>query len=172
MGILPQEMNTIPTDDKERAKIRLLDYISNYFPHAHVAKARHSYESNLKHNGGEGMEWAKDKSVGDGNQILRHIMDAMDAWKAGDKAEATYHLTCLAWRGDELLERMLTGMEPFQDQALKLDPDHVEDVLQSSIAEERRLKEKRFVQWMNDGYGGMGEGDEGVPLNTEHKRNA
>ncbi len=62
---------------------------------------------------------------------------------------------------------MLTGMEPFQDQALELDPDHVEDVLQASIAEERRLKEKRFVQYMNDGYGGMGEGDEGVPLNNQ-----
>ena len=159
-------MNTIPTDDQERAKIRLFDYISNYFPHAHVAKARHSYESNIKHNGNEGMQWAKDKSIGDGNQILRHIMDAMDAWKAGDKAQATYHLTCLAWRGDELLERMLKGMEPFQDQAFELNPDHVEDVLQASIAEERRVKERSFIKYMNDGYGGIGEGDEGVPFNA------
>jgi hypothetical protein len=60
-------------------------------------------------------------------------------------------------------------MEPFQDQALELDPDHVEDVLQSSIAEERRLKEKRFVKYMNDGYGGMGEGDEGIPLNEKEQ---
>lgn len=161
-------MNTIPTDDKERAKIRLLDYISNYFPHAHVAKARHSYESNLKHNGGEGMKWAKDKSIGDGNQIMRHIMDAMDAWKAGDKAEATYHLTCLAWRGDELLERMLTGMEPFNE-IPTLDPEQLEDVYQSNLAEQRRLKERSFVQYMNDGYGGMGEGDEGVPLKVGRK---
>jgi len=40
-------------------------------------------------------------------------------------------------------------------------------VLQSSIAEERRLKEKRFVQYMNDGYGGIGEGDEGVPFKED-----
>ena len=156
-------MNTIPTDDNERAKIRLLDYISNYFPNAHVAKARHSYESNLKHNGGEGMKWAKDKSIGDGNQILRHIIDAMDAWKAGDKADATYHLTCLAWRGDELLERMLTGMEPFND-IPTIDPAELEDVYQSNLAEQRRIKERKFIEYLNDGYGGMGEGDEGVPF--------
>ena len=156
-------MNTIPTDDNERAKIRLLDYISNYFPNAHVAKARHSYESNLKHNGGEGMKWAKDKSIGDGNQILRHIIDAMDAWKAGDKADATYHLTCLAWRGDELLERMLTGMEPFND-IPTIDPEELEDVYQSNLAEQRRIKERKFIEYLNDGYGGMGEGDEGVPF--------
>jgi len=156
-------MNTIPTDDNERAKIRLLDYISNYFPNAHVAKARHSYESNLKHNGGEGMKWAKDKSIGDGNQILRHIIDAMDAWKAGDKADATYHLTCLAWRGDELLERMLTGMEPFND-IPTIDPEELEDVYQANIAEQRRIKERKFIEYLNDGYGGMGEGDEGVPF--------
>jgi hemerythrin-like domain-containing protein len=156
-------MNTIPTDDNERAKIRLLDYISNYFPNAHVAKARHSYESNLKHNGGEGMKWAKDKSIGDGNQILRHIIDAMDAWKAGDKADATYHLTCLAWRGDELLERMLTGMEPFND-IPTIDSEELEDVYQSNLAEQRRIKERKFIEYLNDGYGGMGEGDEGVPF--------
>jgi len=156
-------MNTIPTDDNERAKIRLLDYISNYFPNAHVAKARHSYESNLKHNGGEGMKWAKDKSIGDGNQILRHIIDAMDAWKAGDKADATYHLTCLAWRGDELLERMLTGMEPF-NYIPTIDPEEFEDVYQSNLAEQRRIKERKFIEYLNDGYGGMGEGDEGVPF--------
>lgn len=51
-----------------------------------------------------------------------------------------------------------------------LDPDHVEDVLQASIAEERRLKENRLVQYMNDGYGGMGEGDEGVPLNNQDQQ--
>lgn len=156
-------MNTIPTDDNERAKIRLLDYISNYFPNAHVAKARHSYESNLKHNGGEGMKWAKDKSIGDGNQILRHIIDAMDAWKAGDKADATYHLTCLAWRGDELLERMLTGMEPF-NKIPTIDPEELEDVYQSNLAEQRRIKERKFIEYLNEGYGGMGEGDEGVPF--------
>jgi len=47
-----------------------------------------------------------------------------------------------------------------------LDPEQLEDVMQANIAEQRRLKERRFVQYMNDGYGGMGEGDEGVPLNT------
>ena len=85
----------------------------NYFPHAQVAKTRHSYASNIKHAGEEGMVWAKEKSVGDGNQIMRHLMDGFDALSRGDRKEAEYHFTCLAWRGDELLERLLTGAAPF-----------------------------------------------------------
>ena len=45
-----------------------------------------------------------------------------------------------------------------------LDPEELEDVYQSNLAEQRRLKERSFIQYMNDGYGGMGEGDEGVPF--------
>lgn len=136
-------MSIIPIDDKERAKVRLLDYMMGYFPNAQVAKARHSYESNIKHNGGEGMEWAKDKSVGDGNQIMRHLVDGMEAWRNGDRDEALYHFTCLAWRGDELLERISNNMPPFcikNDTLPTLDQQHVEDVYQATLAEERRLK--------------------------------
>jgi len=46
-----------------------------------------------------------------------------------------------------------------------LDPEELEEVMQANIAEQRRIKERRFVQYMNDGYGGIGEGDEGVPFN-------
>ena len=110
-------MSLIPEDDTVRQMVRLHDYKLNYFPHAQVAKAIHSYKSNQKHNGCEGMEWASDKSVGDGNQIERHLMDGMYAYKQGDMGSAEYHLTCLAWRGDELLERFLTRMPPFDKNA-------------------------------------------------------
>lgn len=112
----------LPEDDGERQKARLADYFVKYFPHAQVAKSVHSYESNVKHNGGEGMEWAHTKSVGDGNQIMRHLIEGLHCYRAGNMGEARYHLTCLAWRGDELLERFLTRMPPFDGKANQEDP--------------------------------------------------
>ena len=104
----------LPTDDKERAKYRLCDYYMGYFLKAQLAKTKHSYESNIKHCGEEGMTWASEKSIGDGNQIMRHLVDGMHAVANDDIREAEYHLTCLAWRADELLERLLNKMPPFE----------------------------------------------------------
>lgn len=103
----------LPEDDSERQQIRPFDYMMNYFPQAQLAKAKHSYEANIKHNGEEGMVWASDKSIGDGNQIIRHLMQAFDCHKNGDAKGAEYHLKCVAWRGDELFERYARKMEPF-----------------------------------------------------------
>lgn len=105
----------LPTEDSERQKCRLFDYYMNYFPHAQVAKSQFSYEHNIKHTGSPGMEWASDKSVGDGNQIMRHLVEGMEAYRTGDYEQAEYHLTAVSWRGDELLQRFKTNMEPFND---------------------------------------------------------
>lgn len=99
-------MSLLPQDDKERQKYRPLDFLM-YFPKAFLAKAKHSWESNEKHNPGEPMHWAKDKSLGDGNQVMRHLMEAMEALEIGDRDVAEYHLTATSWRADELLERFL-----------------------------------------------------------------
>ena len=104
----------LPLDDKERAKCRLWDYFYKYFPNAQVAKAKHSYESNIKHCGEAGMTWAYEKSVGDGNQVWRHLIDGMEAADNDDIESAKYHFQCLAWRADELLERLITKMPPFE----------------------------------------------------------
>ncbi len=105
----------LPTEDSERAKYPLHDF-DNFFPNARRAKARHSYESNVKHCGeGEPMKWAKDKSIGDGNQIKRHLDDYSEALRANDPEEILYHLTAHAWRADELLERYICKMEPFNE---------------------------------------------------------
>jgi len=59
------------------------------------------------------MVWDVDASIGDGNQICRHLIDFEEAYMRGDKEEAVYHLCAVAWRSDELLERFMTSMEPF-----------------------------------------------------------
>tara|TARA_R110000764_G_scaffold225491_2_gene315000 strand:- start:879 stop:1217 length:339 start_codon:yes stop_codon:yes gene_type:complete len=68
-------------------------FIRDYFPNALLVLANHSMLSNEQHNPGEPMRWAKEKSVGEGDQIIRHFME-------GDNVS-------MAWRALELLEREL-----------------------------------------------------------------
>lgn len=94
-------LGIFPEDDEERQKYAVGTFICEFFPHAIAELARFSYEMQQKHNPDAPMGWAKDKSVGDGNQIFRHQMD-------GEFRE-------VAWRGLEQLERFLTKMEPFDE---------------------------------------------------------
>ena len=97
-----EESRIFPTDAQERKEYPVGTFICDYFPHAIAALAHHSYKSQEQHGpatNGAPMEWLTDKSVGDGNEIVRHLME-------GD-------YEAMAWRSLELLERKLTGMEPF-----------------------------------------------------------
>jgi len=93
--------NIFPDGAKERKEYAVFTALLNYFPHACAAVAHHSYLSNEQHNPGEPIHWAKEKSIGNGDQIVRHLMDG--------------ELEAMAWRALELLERKLTGLPPFND---------------------------------------------------------
>ena len=85
-----------PEDADERKTYPVGTFIRDHFPHAIAALAKHSYEAQQQHGkptNGACMQWIKDKSVGDGNEIIRHFME-------GD-------YTSTAWRALELLEREL-----------------------------------------------------------------
>jgi hypothetical protein len=92
-------MKTVfPKDADERKKYPVGTFIKDYFPHAIAELAHHSYKSQQQHGpttNGAPMEWLKDKSIGNGDQAIRHFME-------GD-------YTAMAWRALELLERELTG---------------------------------------------------------------
>lgn len=86
-----------PEDAELRKTFPVGTLIRDYFPHAIAALAKHSYEAQQQHGepeNGAPMQWLKDKSIGDGNQMIRHFME-------GD-------FTSTAWRSLELLERELT----------------------------------------------------------------
>lgn len=92
-----KEPTLFPSDADERKTYPVGTFIKDYFPHAIAALAKHSYEAQQQHGdplNGACMEWLKDKSIGDGNQLIRHFME-------GD-------LESTAWRSLELLERELT----------------------------------------------------------------
>ena len=95
-----------PTDAQERKSYAVFTGLLDYFPHACAAIGHHSFVSNEQHNAGESMHWAKEKSIGNGDQIVRHLME-------GD-------LEAMAWRALELLERKLTSLPPFDKDTNKV----------------------------------------------------
>ena len=65
----------LPTDSKARKEIPLWTFISTYFPKTFVAMAKLSYLANEKHNPGEPMHWAREKSTDHKDCIARHLLD-------------------------------------------------------------------------------------------------
>lgn len=95
--VTKRDHKVFPEDDAERAKYPIGTFITEYFPNALAALAKHSWESNEKHNPGEPVHWAKDKSVGNIDRVFRHLID-------GEMVHA-------AWRCLELIERQITERE-------------------------------------------------------------
>jgi len=93
--LINQAPKVFPEDDAERAKYPIGTFITEYFPNALAALAKHSWESNEKHSPGEPVHWAKDKSIGNIDRVFRHLID-------GEKIHA-------AWRILELIEREITN---------------------------------------------------------------
>ncbi len=107
-------MSKLPIDDTERAKYDIWNFYYNYFPNAQLALAKHSYDSNIKHNGTPGATWAKDKSIGSFTRIMRHMVDFQDKFDTlGFHVETEKEMCSIAWRAMEMLERYICKMEPF-----------------------------------------------------------
>lgn len=150
----------LPTEDSERQKILPWTYFHEYFPHAQVAKAKHSYDSNIKHAGSAGMKWAKEKSVGSFDRVMRHMIDFQHAYDSGDMEAAKKELTSVAWRADELLERFLTNLDPFDNEAIMQElsdigqaieaekPTEYDEVLHG--ADEPYFRDSDFFCWANE----------------------
>jgi len=104
----------LPTDSKARLDYPLCTGFLMYFPRSCAAVAKHSKRGNDQHNPGEPLHWAKEKSIGRGDQVVRHLMDGLSAYEAGEDRELVEeHLAGMVWRAHELLERFLAGYEPF-----------------------------------------------------------
>lgn len=84
----------------ERKKRPVFRGVLQYFPNAIMEVAYVSYIANEQHNPGQPMHWAKEKSIGTGDEIVRHLMaeEKLDT-------DGLRHLAKVAWRSLELLER-------------------------------------------------------------------
>ncbi len=78
-----------------------------YFPEALLAVAEHSKKGNDKHNPGQPMHWAKEKSTDHADCVARHLTDIGPNWDNVDEETASLHATALAWRALALLQTVL-----------------------------------------------------------------
>ncbi len=99
-----------------------------YFPDAVLAVSEHSKRGSDKHQPGEPMRWAKEKSPDQADCIARHLIDIGTNWDAVDPETGSLHAAALAWRALALLQMVIerqkqsaSGARP-QDQVV---PDPV-----------------------------------------------
>jgi hypothetical protein len=97
-----QALCAFPEDDAERSKFPLFDGALAYFPNAIAYVAYISKMGSEKHNPGQPMHWARNKSTDHENKIARHLVDAGKLDSAGVR-----HSGNLAWRSLALLQTEL-----------------------------------------------------------------
>lgn len=78
-----------------------------YFPDALLAVAEHSKKGNDKHNPGQPLHWAKEKSKDQADCIARHLIDIGPNWDEIDPETGSLHAAALAWRALALLQTVL-----------------------------------------------------------------
>jgi hypothetical protein len=102
-----EELLTISNLSKQRKDTPVFSGVMMYFPDAMLSIAQHSYKGNQKHNPGQPIHWAKEKSKDHADSIARHLIDIGPNWDALDTETGSYHATALAWRALALLQTLL-----------------------------------------------------------------
>ena len=91
----------------ERKEIAVSRGLFAYFPDALALVARHSVRANEKHNPGEPVHWAREKSTDHEDCIARHSLAvAADPDSMDDDAP---HIVCRAWRALAALQVWTEG---------------------------------------------------------------
>lgn len=96
----------LTTDSQERKDTPIFSGFMMYFPLAVAYVARVSKIGNDKHNPGQPMRWAKEKSKDHADCVSRHLIDIGPDWEGEDEDEIL-HAGYLAWRSMGLLQTVL-----------------------------------------------------------------
>lgn len=83
-----------PYTSAERKQMPVQTIMAEYFPDAFMALARHSLKANDKHNPGEPMHWARNKSNDHLNCAGRHLLTP----NALDPDTGETEAVCAMWR--------------------------------------------------------------------------
>jgi len=107
----------------------------DYFPNALAAVGRHSRYGNEKHNPGEALHWAFDKSTAHADAVLSHFAQRN---KIDPKSDEDYDVGAL-WRMLALVETRLikAGARPGRAVVRHLVHDEVEVTWETADPEER-----------------------------------
>lgn len=100
----------LPTDSKARKETPIYSGFMKYFPLAMAAVARLSFKGNEKHNPGQPLHWAREKSTDHGDCIARHQLTVDEI----DPENGELHAVAVAWRAMaqlELLEEKRLGVK-------------------------------------------------------------
>ncbi len=97
----------IPQGDGERKSAPMFRGLLAYFPAALFGVAKHSYESDRKHNpdATDGPHWARGKSSDHADCQIRHLIDAGGG--EINEPDTEYHLRANAWRALALYQEYL-----------------------------------------------------------------
>jgi hypothetical protein len=117
-----KSITTLPTDSNDRKNYALFSGCLRYFPAALAGVAKTSKLGNDKHNPGQEMHHARNKSGDHGDCILRHLIDVNDLISAMNRGEAVTkedilsEISCMAWRAlalsQELHEKFGSPLAP------------------------------------------------------------
>jgi len=89
----------LPNDSAERKGIPITTGVLDYFPDAIVDVAELSKFGNDKHNPGEALQWAREKSNDHADCIGRHLID-----RGTRDGDGIRHSTQMVWRALALLQ--------------------------------------------------------------------
>jgi len=104
------EKSFLPSDSAARKTVPLASGLFDYFPAALAAVAHLSWAGNEKHNPGEPLHDARDKSTDDADCLLRHLVERgkTDEIVAKDgRIIRVRHSACVAWRALRILQKEL-----------------------------------------------------------------
>jgi hypothetical protein len=97
----------LPAESGERKSLPLARGLLDYFPKALAAVAAVSQAGNDKHNPGEEMHHAREKSIDHADCIIRHLIDR----GLTDPDDGLRHSAKLAWRALALLEQEIENQD-------------------------------------------------------------
>lgn len=110
----------LPDTTLVREQYPLFDGLFAYFPAALCEVSRWSAVGNDKHNPGEPLHWAREKSTDHENKILRHLIDARHV-----NAEGFHEAVGMAWRALALCQEILEEAGWAEGQNAQRKPDEV-----------------------------------------------
>jgi len=126
---------------------RMCTGVVDYFRNALAALGRHSRRGNEKHNPGESMHWAFDKSTAHADAIMSHLSQRGTI----DPETGESHTVAVAWRALALLETELIEGGATPGRNVRRAP---------KVAWDIRGEEPELVQAPLDRFAGLKKGEQ------------